>query len=96
MPRIGVLFGSAQGGRQAVIELALLKNTLRDLSWAEGRNILIETRWGAADADRIRTFARELVSLQPDLILGHTTPVVAAMKRETRRSLSYSLSLPTL
>jgi putative ABC transport system substrate-binding protein len=84
MPRIGVLFGSAQGDRQAVIELAMLKNTLRDLGWAEGRNILIETRWGAADADRIRTLARELVSLQPDLILGHTTPVVAAMKRETK------------
>jgi putative ABC transport system substrate-binding protein len=82
--RIGVLFGSAQGDRQAVIELALLKSTLQELGWVEGRNILIETRWAAADLDRIHAFARELVSLQPDLIVGHTTQVVAALQNETK------------
>jgi putative ABC transport system substrate-binding protein len=82
--RIGVFFGSAQGDRQAELELALLKNTLQELGWTEGRNILIEVRWAAADVDRIQAFARELVSLQPDLILAHTTPVVAALQRETK------------
>jgi putative ABC transport system substrate-binding protein len=82
MRRIGVLFVSAQG--DAAIDLALLKNTLQELGWTEGRNILIETRWAAADVDRIDAFARELVSLQPDLIVGQTTPVVAALQRETK------------
>jgi putative ABC transport system substrate-binding protein len=84
MRRIGVLFGSARGDRQAVIELAMFRNTLQELGWAEGRDVLIETRWAAADVDRIHAFARELVSLQPDLILGQTTPVVAALQRETK------------
>jgi putative ABC transport system substrate-binding protein len=82
--RIGVLFGSAQGDRQAVIELAILKKTLEELGWTAGRNILIETRWAASDVARIQGFARELVSLRPDLIVAHTTPVVAALQRETK------------
>jgi putative ABC transport system substrate-binding protein len=84
MRRIGMLFGNAQGDRQAVIEIALLKNTLQELGWTEGRNILIEARWAAAEVDRIEAFTRELVSLQPDLILAHTTPVVAALQRQTK------------
>jgi ABC-type uncharacterized transport system substrate-binding protein len=84
MRRIGVLFGSAQGDRQAVTELAMMKSTLQELGWTEGRNILIETRWAAADVDRMQAFAKELVNLQPDLIVGHTTQVVAAVQRETK------------
>src|SRR6266436_3648657 len=52
--------------------------------WSSGRNIRIEHRWGAGDAERIRNFARELVEMQLDLIVGHTTPVVAALKAQTR------------
>jgi putative ABC transport system substrate-binding protein len=84
MRRIGMLFGSPQGDRQAVFELAFLKSTLQELGWTEGRNIVIEDRWAAAEVDRIQAFARELVSLQPDLILAQTTPVVAALQRETK------------
>jgi len=84
MRRIGVLFGLAQGDRRATLDLAVLKNTLQEFGWTEGRNILIEARWAAAEVDRIQAFAKELVSLQPDLILGQTTPVVAALQRETK------------
>jgi putative tryptophan/tyrosine transport system substrate-binding protein len=84
MRRIGVLFGSAQGDRRAATELVLLKNMLQELGWTEGRNILIDARWAAAEVDRIQAFARELVGLQPDLILAQTTPVVAALQRETK------------
>jgi putative ABC transport system substrate-binding protein len=84
MRRICVLFGSAEGDPHAVEELSLLTNTLQELGWAEGRNIQIDTRWAAAEVDRMNTFARELVSLQPDLILGQSTPVVAALQRETK------------
>ena len=84
MRRIGILFGSSQVDRQAVFELALLKDTLQELGWTEGRNIVIEARWANAEVDRIHAFARELVGLQPDLILAQTTPVVAALQRETK------------
>src|SRR5205807_4571924 len=39
---------------------------------------------GCGDVDQIRTFAKELVALQPDLILAQGTPVTAALQRETR------------
>ena len=44
----------------------------------------IDYRFAAADVDRMQTFAKELVGLQPDLIVGQTTPVVAALQRETK------------
>jgi putative tryptophan/tyrosine transport system substrate-binding protein len=56
---------------------------LQDLGWHAGRNIRIDYRWGAGDADKIESFAREFVEQKPDLIVGHTTPVVAALKRQT-------------
>jgi len=43
-----------------------------------------EVRWGGGDVDQIRTFAKELVALQPDLIVAQGTPVTAALQRETR------------
>jgi ABC-type uncharacterized transport system substrate-binding protein len=56
---------------------------LQDLGWHAGRNIRIDYRWGAGDADKIQSFAREFVEQKPDLIVGHTTPVVAALKQHT-------------
>jgi putative tryptophan/tyrosine transport system substrate-binding protein len=44
----------------------------------------MDLRWPAANPDRMRMFAKELVGLQPDVILAQTTPVVAALRRETR------------
>src|SRR5580704_1347474 len=84
MRRIGVLFGSAEGDPQAATELAVFTKALQELGWTEGRNIRIETRWAAADVERMRVLATELVNLQPDLIVGQTTQVVAALQRATR------------
>jgi putative ABC transport system substrate-binding protein len=44
----------------------------------------MDVRWAAGDVDRMRVFARELVGLQPDIILANTTPVTAALQRETK------------
>jgi putative ABC transport system substrate-binding protein len=84
MRRIGVLFGGAENDPQIVEGLAALKTTLGQLGWSEGRNIQIDTRYAAADVDRMNAFAKELVALQPDVLMGHTTGVVAALKRETK------------
>jgi putative ABC transport system substrate-binding protein len=84
MRRIGVLCGTAEDDPQIVAGLAAFKKALQELGWLEGRNIRIDYRWGAADVGRTQTFAKELVGLQPDLIVGQSTPVVAALKRETK------------
>jgi putative tryptophan/tyrosine transport system substrate-binding protein len=81
MRRIGVLIGNSEVESQE--GLAAFTKTLHELGWTDGRNVRIDYRWAAADVDRIQTFAKELVSLQPDLIMGQTTPVVAALQRET-------------
>jgi putative ABC transport system substrate-binding protein len=84
MRRIGVLLGNAEGDTQAVAGLAAFKTALQELGWIDGRNIQIEYRFAAGDLDRMQTLARELVVLQPDLIMGQTTPVIAALQRETK------------
>ncbi|MGB9051957.1 MAG: ABC transporter substrate-binding protein [Pseudolabrys sp.] len=56
---------------------------LSELGWSVGRNLQIDYRWGSANVERIKQFAKELVSLKPDVILAGSTPVTAALQRET-------------
>jgi putative ABC transport system substrate-binding protein len=84
MRRIGVLMGIAESDPARQSFVTAFTEALQELGWSSGRNIRIEYRWGAGDAERIRNFARELVEMQLDLIVGHTTPVVAALKAQTR------------
>jgi putative ABC transport system substrate-binding protein len=84
MRRIGVLMGIAESDPARQSFVTAFTEALQELGWSSGRNIRIEYRWGAGDAERIRDFARELVEMQLDLIVGHTTPVVAALKAQTR------------
>jgi putative ABC transport system substrate-binding protein len=81
---VGVLMGYAENDRTAQSELAAFWAALAKLGWTEGKNLRIELRWSAGDADRIRTLAKELVDLRPDAILGQTTPVTGALARETQ------------
>jgi putative ABC transport system substrate-binding protein len=82
MRRIGVLMGLPESDPEAQSELASFVQELQKLGWAEGRNILIDTRW-ATPGDRQR-LAKELVALQPDLILSHGTPNTATLLQQTR------------
>jgi putative tryptophan/tyrosine transport system substrate-binding protein len=84
MRLIGVLMAYAESDPDAQSEVAAFRNELKKLGWREGNNLRIELRWGAGDANRIKTFAKELVDLRPDAILGQTTSVVTALSRETR------------
>jgi putative ABC transport system substrate-binding protein len=56
---------------------------LRALGWDEGRNVQIEYRWATTDAKRIEQSAKELVALQPDVILSANSPTTAALQRQT-------------
>jgi len=65
-------------------EVKAFQGALAKLGWAEGSNLRTEVRWGAGDADKVRTFAKELVDLRPDVILSQTTVVTDALARETK------------
>ncbi|MFZ0175456.1 MAG: ABC transporter substrate-binding protein [Pseudolabrys sp.] len=60
------------------------RSALTKLGWTEGNNLRTEVRWAAGDADKIRSFAKEIVDLRPDAIVGQSTPVVVALVRETQ------------
>jgi putative tryptophan/tyrosine transport system substrate-binding protein len=60
-----------------------LKQGLQKLGWIEGRNLQIESRMSGDEFDRMQAAARELVGLQCEVIVATTTPVVAALVKET-------------
>jgi putative tryptophan/tyrosine transport system substrate-binding protein len=82
--QIGLLYGGSRADTQGQAGLAAFTKAMRELGWVLGRNIAIEQRFADGDSDRARTFARELMGLRPDLVVGHTTPVVAALQQESR------------
>ena len=85
MRRIGVLMGYAESDREEQAFVAAFREELRKLGWAEGRNIRIDTRWATAgDAEARQRFAKELVALQPDLVLSRNTPTTADLLKQTR------------
>jgi ABC-type uncharacterized transport system substrate-binding protein len=85
MRRIGVLMGFPESDSQAQGYIAAFRDGLQKLGWTDGRNIRIDTRWTTpAEAASMQRFAKELVTLQPDLILSHTTPTTAALLQQTR------------
>jgi putative tryptophan/tyrosine transport system substrate-binding protein len=84
MRRVGVLLGWREDIPQIRALLAAFVQGLAELGWVDGRNLQIDVRWTNANVDRARAFAKELVDLQPDVILAGTTPVTAALAKETR------------
>jgi putative tryptophan/tyrosine transport system substrate-binding protein len=78
------LMGFPESDSQAQSFIAAFQNGLQKLGWTDGRNVRIDTRWAAFDAESKQRFAKELIALQPDLILSHTTPTTAALLQQTR------------
>jgi putative ABC transport system substrate-binding protein len=83
MRRIGVLMGFAETDREGQIFVAAFQAGLHELGWIEGRNIRFDIRWAALDAESLQRLAKELVALQPDLILSHVTPTTVALLQQT-------------
>jgi ABC-type uncharacterized transport system substrate-binding protein len=81
--RIGVLMHLAAKDIEAQARLTAFLQGLQQLGWTDGRNVRIDTRWGASDADR-RGYAAELVALSPDVILASTTLGMVALQQATR------------
>jgi putative ABC transport system substrate-binding protein len=84
MQRIGVLMSIAADDPHGQARLAAFLQGLQHLGWTDGRNVRIDTRWAAGNADNVRKYAAELVALAPDVILSPGSFTVGPMLRETR------------
>jgi putative ABC transport system substrate-binding protein len=83
MRRIGVLMNVGESNPDGQARFAAFLQGLQQLGWTDGRNVRLEVRWGADDADRIRRGASELVALPLDVILANTGTTVSALQRVT-------------
>src|SRR5215470_4571031 len=79
--RIGVLVFSAENDPVTEMRLAALREGLLALGWTEGVNVKFDYRFGGADPARLRTYAQELVSLAPDVIVTGAAPATRAVQQ---------------
>jgi putative ABC transport system substrate-binding protein len=84
MRRIGVLIPYAADDPEGQARIAAFLQGLQQLGWTEGRNVRIDYRWSAGDADRARRYAAELVALAPDVILASGASTVGPLLQATR------------
>jgi putative ABC transport system substrate-binding protein len=82
--RIGVLMELAASDPQARSNVAALERGLYKLGWSQGGNLGIDYRWAPDDAVLVWKFAKELVELRPNVIVAHSSPVVATLLGQTR------------
>ena len=84
MRRVGVLMNLAADDAEGRARLAAFLQGLQEAGWTVDRNVRIDLRRGAGDADHFRKQAAELVALAPDVILASGIPVVVALLQATR------------
>src|SRR5215472_10561033 len=82
--RVGALMNLTADDVEASARVTALAQGLQQLGWTVGRNLRIDYRWGAMDADRARRYAPELVALAPDVILAVGAPAVVALQQAAR------------
>ena len=83
--RIGVLQGgSDRDDPRSQPNITAFLQVLQQLGWTDGRNVKIDYRWPAGDADKTRKYAAELVALAPDVILAMSTPSLVSLLQATR------------
>jgi putative ABC transport system substrate-binding protein len=84
MRLVGVLIGFPASDPASLAEVTALRERLAKLGWVEGRDLRLEVRAGSGDAETVHASATALVALRPDVIVGQSTIVTAALARETR------------
>jgi putative tryptophan/tyrosine transport system substrate-binding protein len=81
--RLGVLMAVAESDAGVRAGVSVFQRSLQELGWKDGNNIRIDYRWGNADEARIEALAKELVELQPDVLIGHSTPSAKGLLKQT-------------
>ena len=84
MRRIGVLMPAASDDQQYQAYLTAFLQGLQQLGWTDGRNVRLDTRWGALNADLMRKYAGELLALEPDVVMAPTSDAVLPLRQVTR------------
>jgi ABC-type uncharacterized transport system substrate-binding protein len=84
MRHIGVMTVLTENERATISNVQQLRDGLEALGWRTGKNIRFTYRYGGGNPERARAFAKELIELQPDLIVAHATPAAAALHQSTR------------
>ena len=84
MRRIGVLLPSAANDPESMSRVTAFLQGLQELGWTDGRNVRIDFRWGAGDAEQYGKIASDLIALAPDVVLTLGTLSVKALQRATR------------
>jgi putative tryptophan/tyrosine transport system substrate-binding protein len=84
MRRVGVLMTLSEDDPEGRERMEAFLQSLQQLGWSDGRNVKIDYRWRANDAERVRRYAAELVALAPDVILTADSQSVAALQQATR------------
>jgi putative tryptophan/tyrosine transport system substrate-binding protein len=82
--RIGMLIGYAENDPEIQARLGAFRQALEGNGWEEGRSLHIDYRFAPASPNQAKVFAKELVALQPDVLVGNSTPATAALLTETR------------
>ena len=83
LPLVAILRSEVAGDSEGLRNSAALVHGLQALGWTEGRNVRIEKRWAGGSVDAMKALARELVALEPNVIVVISTPVTAAVMQET-------------
>jgi putative ABC transport system substrate-binding protein len=83
LPQVAILRSEVAGDPEGLRNSAALVQGLQALGWTQGHNIRIEQRWAGGSVDAMKALARELVALEPDVIVVISTPVTAAVMQET-------------
>src|SRR5215470_13024329 len=82
---IGVLQGGGEkDDPRSQANTSAFVQALQQLGWTDGRNVKIDYRWPAGDADKARKYAAELVALAPDVILTVSSPSLTPVLQATR------------
>jgi putative tryptophan/tyrosine transport system substrate-binding protein len=84
MRRIGVLMNLAADDTDSQHRLTAFVQSLQELGWTDGRNVKIDTRWGAGDPDRIRDYVAQMLKLSPDVMVASGDSTLQPMRQATR------------
>ena len=81
--QVAILRAEVAGDPEGLRNSGALIQGLQALGWTPGRNVRIEQRWAGGSVDAMKALAKELVALEPDVIVVISTPATAALMQET-------------
>ena len=82
--RVAILLSSAEDDPEGQARIAGIRQGLKELGWIEGKTIQLDVRFGAGNAQRMKSYATDLVAAAPDVIVVNSTPVLDEVARATR------------